>query len=115
MSWAWQQLVATGGSVAVGDLARDVGYSRRHLTELFGRELGISPKVAARVMRFERSRHLLELPDRPNLVAVATLSGYYDQAHLAREWREIAGCPPTTWMAEELPFVLDDQPQLGAS
>jgi hypothetical protein len=49
------------------------------------------------------------------LAGVAVRSGYYDQAHLTREWREIAGCTPTTWMAEELPFVQDDAARAGAS
>jgi AraC-like DNA-binding protein len=114
VAWAWQQLVSTAGAVEVGALASKVGYSRRHLGELFRRELGLPPKVAARVLRFERSRRVLERRDRPSLAAVAALSGYYDQAHLNREWREIAGCAPTTWMAEELPSVQDEPVDLGA-
>jgi len=111
---AWRQLIATSGGVGVGALAEEVGYSRRHLGDLFRRELGLAPKEAARVLRFERSRRLLERPDRPTLADVAVASGYYDQAHMTREWREIAGCPPTTWMAEELPSVQDPPADLGA-
>jgi AraC-like DNA-binding protein len=108
VAWAWQRLISAGGEVAVAELAAEVGYSRRHLSELFRLELGLAPKVAARVLRFERSRRLIERADRPNLAAVAAASGYYDQAHLAREWCDIAGCPPTMWMAEELPSVQDN-------
>ena len=114
VSEAWRRMVAAGGAVEVGALVGDVGYSRRHLGELFRRELGLAPKVAACVLRFERSRRLLERPDRPALADVAVASGYYDQAHMTREWREIAGCPPTTWMAEELPSVQDPPADLGA-
>jgi AraC-like DNA-binding protein len=103
---AWDCLLATGGGVDVAQLASDVGYSRRHLGDLFRREIGLSPKVTARVLRFERSRRLIEgSPDGVNLAGVAAASGFYDHAHLTREWREIAGCAPTTWMAEELPSV----------
>jgi AraC-like DNA-binding protein len=114
VSRAWEQLVSSGGTVETAALAADVGYSRRHLGELFRRELGLAPKVAGRVLRFERSRRLLESSPRPSLATVAARSGYYDQAHLSREWREIAGCTPTTWMAEELPFVQDDPGGVGA-
>lgn len=110
---AWDRLVATGGAVEVGALARELGWSRRHLGERFRSEIGLSPKTMARVVRFERSRRLLERPDHPRLADVAVRVGYYDQAHLNREWRLLAGCTPTTWMAEELPPVQGPAPAPG--
>ncbi len=105
---AWEILMATAGKVEVSRLAGEVGYSRRHLAELFRRELGLTPKAAARVLRFERSRRLIARLERPNLARVAAAAGYYDQAHMTREWAEMAGCAPSVWMAEELPFVQDE-------
>jgi AraC-like DNA-binding protein len=102
---AWRRLVAAGGGLEVRALAAELGMSRRHLGELFRREVGLSPKAAARVLRFERARRLLAWPARPGLAEVALASGYCDQSHLTREWREMAGCTPTTWIAEELPSV----------
>jgi AraC-like DNA-binding protein len=106
---AWRRLVATGGAVEIGGLAKEVGWSRRHLGEKFRAEVGLSPKVAARVLRFERARHLLSMPTRPGLAAVAVACGYYDQAHFNREWGELAGCTPTRWIADELPSVQDHE------
>jgi transcriptional regulator GlxA family with amidase domain len=76
--------------------------------------LGLAPKAAARVLRFERSRRLIEAAKGQGLADVAAAAGYYDQAHMTRDWREIAGCPPTTWIAEELPSVQDAPMALGA-
>jgi AraC-like DNA-binding protein len=112
---AWALLVATAGRVDVSGLAGEVGYSRRHLAELFRRELGLAPKAAARVLRFECSRRLITRPDRLNLAEVAAVAGYYDHAHMTREWTDIAGCAPSVWMAEELPFVQDELIQPDAS
>jgi AraC-like DNA-binding protein len=103
---AWTVLVESGGEVRVGDLARDVGWSRRHLGSRFLREYGLTPKEAARVVRFERSRWMLTGPGRPRLGDVAATCGFYDQAHLCREWADLAGCSPTGWLAgEEFPSV----------
>lgn len=112
---AWQRLTGADGAVRVEDLARDVGWSRRHLGERFAAEYGLTPKEAARVMRFERSKRLLQRPDRPSLATLAATCGYYDQAHLAREWNSLIGCPPSAWMAaEELLFVQDQAAPAGA-
>ncbi len=107
---AWRCLAGSEGTVRISDLARQVGWSRRHLGERFTAEYGLTPKEAARVMRFEHSKRLLRRPVRPPLASVAATCGYYDQAHLAREWNSFIGCPPSAWLAaEDLPFVQDDE------
>ncbi|MDP2774313.1 MAG: AraC family transcriptional regulator, partial [Nocardioides sp.] len=100
--------LARGASVA--EVADDVGFSRRHLRNLVVAETGLSPKEYQRVARFEASRdHVLAAARRGGTLAeVAAACGYADQAHLAREWRDLAGCPPTTWLREEFPDVQAD-------
>ncbi len=102
---AWNRLTATDGAAGVREVADEVGWSRRHLGERFRLETGLSPKVAGRVFRFERSLALLKSSSARSLADVAVTCGYFDQAHLTRDWRDIAGCTPTTWMAEELPAI----------
>jgi AraC-like DNA-binding protein len=101
---AWRRLLGTGGTVAVSDLAREVGWSSRHLGNRFHVEVGLTPKAAARVVRFDRARWLLQRRvvalHQPRLADLAVASGYYDQAHLDREFRALAGCSPR-WLAEE--------------
>jgi AraC-like DNA-binding protein len=118
VTWAWQRLVASGGTVEVGALAKEVGWSRRHLGERFRAELGLSPKLAGRVIRFDQARRLLQQPGptrRPTLADAAAATGYFDQAHMTRDFRELAGCTPTTWLAEEFPSFQDETVEAGAS
>lgn len=89
---------------AVQEVADDVGYSRRRLSDLVRAECGLAPKQLQRVGRFEASRARL---GQAPLATVAQECGYADQAHLTREWVELAGCPPTTWLQEEFPFLQD--------
>jgi AraC-like DNA-binding protein len=60
------------------------------------------------VVRFDRARRTLQRPAAPGtrrtLADVAALSGYCDQAHLAREFGALAGCSPSRWLEEELPL-----------
>lgn len=110
LTWAWRRLTACHGQVEVTALAAEVGWSRRYLGERFRREFGLTPKVAGRVMRFEVAHRLLRTKHPPGLAEIAARCGFYDQAHLHREWRELAGCTPSRWLAEEFPSVHDSDP-----
>lgn len=100
---AWRLLLARDGQVRVSALADHVGWSRRHLTARFTTAIGLSPKQAARVARFEAARAGLLAGLAPATVAVRC--GYADQPHLAREWRALAGCSVGTWLREEFPYL----------
>jgi AraC-like DNA-binding protein len=110
---AFRRLVASGGRAGVGELAEEVGWSRRHLGERFRQEIGLAPKATGRVVRFDRAKALLRRTGRGAIAEVAFAAGYADQAHLNREFKELAGCTPTQWLAEELPSVQDAGPVDG--
>ncbi|MBO0820376.1 MAG: AraC family transcriptional regulator [Nocardiopsaceae bacterium] len=109
VGYAWRRLRETAGTVGVAALAEETGWSARYLGARFRAETGLSPKEAARVFRFDRARRLLvrghAAGRRDFLADLAVECGYYDQAHLAREFRDLAGCPPSVWLAEEFRFV----------
>lgn len=111
---AWQALLASGGTAAVPELAGEAGWSSRRLSTMFRSELGLGVKEAARVVRFDRARRLLQrrvsAGGPAELAALAAVCGYYDQAHLAREFRMLAGVPPSRWVAEEFRNVQVPQP-----
>src|SRR5919198_843817 len=44
VAWAWGRLVQSGGAVAVGDLATDLGWSRKRLIGRFREHVGVAPK-----------------------------------------------------------------------
>jgi AraC-like DNA-binding protein len=102
VEYAWGRIVSSGGDIAVHALAREVACSPRHLGELFDREIGLSPKEACRVVRFDRARRRLQRGWSGSLADLAAGCGYYDQPHLNRDFRRMAGAAPLAWLAEEL-------------
>jgi AraC-like DNA-binding protein len=94
---AWARLVACGGAVRIGRLADEVGWSRRHLTARFHQQIGLSPKTAARIIRFETLLRRLSAGGEPARVAVEC--GYYDQSHMDRDFREFAATTPGAFLA----------------
>jgi AraC-like DNA-binding protein len=102
----WRQLAASHGRRSVESLAQDTGWSRQHMADRFRAELGITPKTAARIFRFERACGLISNLRQP-LADVAAACGYADQAHMTRDWNAFTGTSPKAWIANELPFLQD--------
>ena len=103
---AWQVAEATGGRCRIEDLARTVQLSPRQLRTLMIAETGLSPKQLCRQFRFDGVVARLADGDR-TLAQIAAENGYADQAHLTREFRQMAGCTPTQWLAEERRNIQD--------
>src|SRR6185437_10370098 len=106
IGFAWDRITAGHGRTRVEALATAIGWSRRHLTECFRYEVGITPKTLSRVARFEHACALLRFGPR-HLASGAITAGYHDQAHMTHEWQALAGCTPKAWIASELPFLQD--------
>jgi AraC-like DNA-binding protein len=97
VEWSWERLRATGGRAAIGQIAAELGWSHRRLIARFREHVGVAPKTAARVLRFDRAVTALRgSPER--LAEVAFECGYFDQAHLNRDFRELAGTTPTAFV-----------------
>ena len=103
---AWQHLAASHGRSSVESLAQDTGWSRQYMAERFRAELGITPKTAARIFRFEHACGLISNLRLP-LADVAAACGYADQAHMTRDWNAFTGTSPRAWIVNELPFLQD--------
>jgi len=98
---AWRLLHRSRGAVPIGTLADTVGYSDRRLSTLFDAEIGLSPKTAARVIRFDGARRAVQAAEPGTLGVIAAEHGYSDQSHLVRDFVAFTGRAPTRWLAEE--------------
>jgi AraC-like DNA-binding protein len=97
VEWAVDRISATRGCVTVRSLAREIGWSREHLHRRFVHQVGLAPKTCAQLARFHATLLALERHSDDGLAAAAQRLGYSDQAHLAREFRAIAGTTITDY------------------
>ncbi|WTY01636.1 AraC family transcriptional regulator [Streptomyces canus] len=95
---AWQLLAGSAGAVPIARIAAEVGWSQGYLTRRFTQQIGLTPKASARVLRF---RHAVALLGRgaTSLTEISMACGFYDQAHLNREFRAMAGTTPGQMVA----------------
>lgn len=92
------------GSEPVRSVAGRLGVSERHLRTLFAAEVGVSPKRFARI---DRVRTTLARAGQVPWAQIASEAGYYDQAHLTAEFRDMMGVPPGAYAAGRLPTGQD--------
>jgi AraC-like DNA-binding protein len=95
----WQILCATGGRASIAGLARQLGCSQRHLIAGFRTYVGVTPKTYARILRFDDAVKRLRRPDGMRWAEIADACGFYDQAHLIRDFHEFAGSTPGEFLA----------------
>lgn len=85
-----------GAGAGVAEIAGQLALSHRRLIELFANDVGMTPKLYARILRFQRSIEGSG-DGSPPWAEVAALAGYSDQSHLIRDWRAFAGLSPREW------------------
>lgn len=103
VSFAWSHLAQSSGRTNIGDLASELGWSHKHLIAQFREHLGLPPKKLARILRFERALQAMLGADKVCLASVAQEAGYFDQAHLHRDFREFAHQTPAELLQRRLP------------
>jgi len=72
-------------------LAGHVGWSRQHLRRMFRAHVGVGPMTFARIARLHRAIRRLQQGRAESLAGAAAALGYFDEAHMARDFRELAG------------------------
>jgi AraC-like DNA-binding protein len=96
---AVQAIERSGGSVRIETLAGTLGVTRQHLSGQFRSRVGLPAKTFARICRFQRASTLIREGPPRDLAALALDLGYYDQAHMTHEFRELTDSTPQSFAA----------------
>lgn len=80
-------------------LANQIGYSQKHLIDLFKRQVGVTPKRYMRILRFQGAIQKLEAhASPPDWTGFALQAGFYDQAHFINDFRNFSGFTPAEYL-----------------
>ena len=97
VAWAVERIELRAGAVSIRELISRTGWSRTRLTTVFREQVGVTPKVLARIRRFRKALEMVSRGDAP-VAHIALACGYYDQPHLNREFRELSGYTPGAYV-----------------
>jgi len=103
IAWAVSRLDDSGGTVPIRELRTHVGMSKARLAGLFREQVGLTPKLHARVVRFHQTLGMLQAGGPGRLTDVALDARYYDQPHMNAEFRALGGLTPSEFLAARHP------------
>lgn len=103
---ACRYIEQSGGEYTVGDLVKLIGLSERQFERRFKAAVGLTPKMLARIVRFQRFIALAQEQKIITLTDAAFACGYYDQAHFIRDFKAFAGVNPTNYLIQ--PHIMSD-------
>jgi AraC-like DNA-binding protein len=98
VAFAWRRIITSGGLVRVEELAGETGWSRKRLWARFRAQVGLTPKRAAKLARFDHAVHRLAAGEPAASAAAET--GYADQSHLHRDVQEFTAMTPVAVAAQ---------------
>jgi len=99
VAYALQEFQDAPHARTVTEVTRGTGLSPRRFVELFSEEVGLTPKLFCRVLRFQGVLTRLAKDEKIEWTDVALACGYFDQAHFIRDFRAFSGINPTTYLA----------------
>ncbi|RAJ29531.1 helix-turn-helix transcriptional regulator [Pedobacter cryoconitis] len=92
-----RQISHNPGSL-IRDLSKHYQLSERQFERRFKQTTGVSPYQYSKILRFQRSLSKLNLHTTENLSDVAYQSGFADQSHFIREFKQYAGLTPNSYL-----------------
>jgi transcriptional regulator GlxA family with amidase domain len=93
------ELVKQRGHLSIADFAQAASLGNRQLRRSCHRHSGLAPKQLARILRFRHASMLLRKGVK-DLAGLALDCGYYDQAHMIRDFQSLAGISPARYMRQ---------------
>ena len=82
-----ERIYDTNGCICIRQLAEETGYSECYIRRVFQQVHGISPKNFERFVRFQKLLHVInKMPEMIRLDALAQQCGYYDEAHMIKDF-----------------------------
>ena len=98
-------MLKTVGNVSIDQLSKELEIGKRQLERRFTTAVGISPKLLARIIRFQNILQLIENEEFKSFTTVAYEGGFYDQAHFIKDFKDFTGLNPKQYFSENLEMV----------
>jgi AraC-like DNA-binding protein len=98
VTFAINKILDNPNRLTIESISTKVGYSQKHLIDLFKEHVGVTPKTFLRITRFQRAILELETGNYTGMASAALDSGYFDQAHFIHDFKNFSGFTPRQYL-----------------
>jgi AraC-like DNA-binding protein len=98
VSFALKEFQSVPHARTITELTNQIGLSARRFIQVFGEQVGLTPKLYCRVQRFQEVLRQVGMSAEVDWVDVAASCGYFDQAHFIHDFQNFSGFTPTVWL-----------------
>jgi methylphosphotriester-DNA--protein-cysteine methyltransferase len=105
ITFALREFEAVPQSQNIADITKRTGLSLKWFIELFRAAVGLTPKLYCRLQRFRAVVARIGQQLQPDWAELACACGYFDQAHLIRDFRNFSGLSPTSYLADRMELL----------
>ena len=94
VEFAVREMSERPDEVSIARMNNKIGYSQKHFTEMFRKQVGVNPKAYLKIMRFQKAVRTIDAEYNIDWGTVALECGFYDQAHFINDFKHCSGFTP---------------------
>ena len=98
VEYALAEIIRRPDQINLARMNEDIGYSQKHLIQMFKRQVGIAPKAYLRIIRFQKAIGEIEQRKEVNWTIISQECGFYDQAHFINDFKFFSGFTPEEYV-----------------
>lgn len=94
VAYAVGEMTERPDAISIAKMNAKIGYSQKHFTEMFRRQVGVTPKSYLKIMRFQKAVRTVDAADSIDWGQISLECGFYDQSHFINDFKHFAGFTP---------------------
>ena len=94
VSFAVGEMTERPDAINIARMNNKIGYSQKHFTDIFRKQVGVNPKSYLKIMRFQKAVRTIDAADEIDWGTIALDCGFYDQAHFINDFKHFSGFTP---------------------
>lgn len=94
VAFAINEMTERPDRISIARMNEKIGYSQKHFSEMFRKQIGVTPKSYLKIMRFQKAVKTIDAAVQIDWSEVAQVCGFYDQAHFINDFKHFSGFTP---------------------